>query len=331
MVSYRADNRVEHALFRDLPAFLEPGDVLVINTSGTLNAALPATRSDGTQLELHLSTHLPADLWVVELRLPAADGTQPFFGAAAGETLALPAGGAATLHAPYSRDRRAAAGGPAAPACGSPRSTCRPACTNTWREHGFPIHYSYVKQSWPIELLPDRLCHRAGQRGDALGRARLHAGADHAAGRARACSIAPLHPAYRRGQPGGPRAAVRGVSTACRSRRPAGQRRARGGQASRSRSARRWCARWRRSPTRTGGPTPARAGPTWWSRPSAGVRAVNGLLTGFHEPRATPPGHAGGLRRQAAPGRLCLCRGPAARLSVARVRRPAFAGAVVDS
>src|SRR5437868_4986566 len=65
LVSYRADDRLVHSQFRDLPEYLEEGDLLVINTSGTLNAALPAIRSDGLAVELHLSTHLPADLWVV--------------------------------------------------------------------------------------------------------------------------------------------------------------------------------------------------------------------------------------------------------------------------
>ncbi|HZC18209.1 MAG TPA: S-adenosylmethionine:tRNA ribosyltransferase-isomerase, partial [Rubrobacteraceae bacterium] len=62
MVSYRSDNRVVHSRFRDLEDFLTAGDVLVINTSGTMNAALEAEREDGTALELHLSTRLPADL-----------------------------------------------------------------------------------------------------------------------------------------------------------------------------------------------------------------------------------------------------------------------------
>src|ERR671933_974511 len=68
MVSYRSDNHVVHSRFRDLGDFLEAGDVLVINTSGTMNAALEAEREDGTALELHLSTRLPAELWVVEVR-----------------------------------------------------------------------------------------------------------------------------------------------------------------------------------------------------------------------------------------------------------------------
>ena len=57
--------------------------MLVINTSGTMNAALSARRVDGTPLELHLSTHLPADLWVVELRQPEGGATRPLYSATA--------------------------------------------------------------------------------------------------------------------------------------------------------------------------------------------------------------------------------------------------------
>jgi S-adenosylmethionine:tRNA-ribosyltransferase-isomerase (queuine synthetase) len=57
------------------------GDLLVINTSGALPAALSATRENDMPVEVHLSAHLPADLWLVELRMPA-DATraasQPF-------------------------------------------------------------------------------------------------------------------------------------------------------------------------------------------------------------------------------------------------------------
>src|SRR6184192_4559348 len=76
MVSYRSDDRVAHTRFRNIGDFLRAGDLLVINTSGTMNAALHATRADGTQLELHLSTHLPADLWIVELRQPDRTATK---------------------------------------------------------------------------------------------------------------------------------------------------------------------------------------------------------------------------------------------------------------
>src|SRR5512140_3481597 len=58
MASNYLDGRIRHARFYDLPDFLDSGDVVVINTSGTRNAALRAVREDGTELELHLSTHL---------------------------------------------------------------------------------------------------------------------------------------------------------------------------------------------------------------------------------------------------------------------------------
>ena len=147
MVSYRSDNRVVHTQFRDIGAFLDAGDLVVINTSGTMNAALSATREDGTALELHLSTHLPADLWIVELRLPGANGTQPFYTAHTGEELHLPGGATAILHVPYLRNRNSATGGP----------------TRLWiatlylpsplkeylEQYGSPIRYSYVRQHWP--------------------------------------------------------------------------------------------------------------------------------------------------------------------------------------
>ena len=62
------DGRIEHRVFHDLPRVLRAGDLLVVNASGTLRASLPAARSDGTQVELHLSTELPGRLYVVEVR-----------------------------------------------------------------------------------------------------------------------------------------------------------------------------------------------------------------------------------------------------------------------
>src|SRR5258705_5252549 len=90
MVSYCADDRVVHTRFRSLPEFLAPGDLLVINTSGTLNAALEATRADGTPLELHLSTHLPAGMWLVAVRRPDGGARGPFPHPGARATLGLP-------------------------------------------------------------------------------------------------------------------------------------------------------------------------------------------------------------------------------------------------
>ncbi len=145
MVSYRADDRVVHTRFSYLPDYLSAGDVVVINTSGTLNAAIPATRRDGEQVELHLSTHLPADQWIVEVRRLDGTSTKPFLTARAGETLNLPEGGRATLHTPHSASIRKHGGD-----------------VRLWLatldlplpleryldEFGFPIRYCYVKDEW---------------------------------------------------------------------------------------------------------------------------------------------------------------------------------------
>lgn len=141
MVSYRSDDHVVHTRFRDLPKFLSPGDVLVINTSGTLNAALHATRADGMALELHLSTHLPGDVWVVELRRPTERGTVPFNQAGDGEVVTLPGGGQATLQAPLaeSANRLWIA------------SLHLPSPLDDYlARYGFPIHYGYVRENWPL-------------------------------------------------------------------------------------------------------------------------------------------------------------------------------------
>jgi S-adenosylmethionine:tRNA ribosyltransferase-isomerase len=99
-----------HARFFQLPEHLRAGDLLVVNQSATLPAALAARRADGTALTLHLSTPEPAGgvvasdvpargtgRWIVELR---RDGAR-FRGGAAGERLALAGGGSAELVAPY--------------------------------------------------------------------------------------------------------------------------------------------------------------------------------------------------------------------------------------
>jgi S-adenosylmethionine:tRNA ribosyltransferase-isomerase len=149
MISYRADNRVVHTRFKQLEEYLASGDLLVINTSGTLNAALRAIRTDGTELELHLSTHLPADLWSVEVR--DKHGKRPFFTMLAGANLQLPGGATATLHTPYRQDQRDPSYDYKRDARLWIATLHLPCPLNDYLAHyGFPIRYSYVKHGWPI-------------------------------------------------------------------------------------------------------------------------------------------------------------------------------------
>lgn len=149
MVSYSKSDSVIHSRFHELGDFLKAGDVLAINTSATMKAALDARREDGDRLALHLSTRLPGDLWVVEARTPGRPASEPFHEIRSGEALRLPKGAKATLHTPYSRDRRL-------PANGRNRLWVAaledlPLSLGEYLErYGSPIRYGYVGEEWPI-------------------------------------------------------------------------------------------------------------------------------------------------------------------------------------
>jgi S-adenosylmethionine:tRNA ribosyltransferase-isomerase len=135
---------VTHAVFADLPAFLEPGDLVVVNTSATLAAALTGTRrATGSTVTVHFSTALPDGGWAVELR-PGARADRPVRDVVAGEYVDLCDGGLRILEAypdpgaTGSRLWRAQVDLP----LNVPRYLAR---------HGAPIAYAYVPGRWPLE------------------------------------------------------------------------------------------------------------------------------------------------------------------------------------
>jgi S-adenosylmethionine:tRNA ribosyltransferase-isomerase len=148
LVSNAKDDSIVHARFHDLPRWLAAGDVLVVNTSGTLPAALTVTRHDGTPLELHLSTRLPGSFWSVEVRQPGGGASVPFREALAGDSLRLPGGGRATILAPYPLTAGIAASSRLWLA-----ALDLPQPLDAYLErHGFPIRYGYVTRRWPVEM-----------------------------------------------------------------------------------------------------------------------------------------------------------------------------------
>jgi S-adenosylmethionine:tRNA ribosyltransferase-isomerase len=131
LVSHLSDNRIDHLQFIDLPSVLRAGDVVVANDSATLPAALTARRSDGSTVALHISTKFPADLWVVEPRRIVAHTD---------EVLQLDGGATARLLVPYP---------------GSQRLWIARFDTDVMElmtEHGRPIAYPYVTAQWPLEM-----------------------------------------------------------------------------------------------------------------------------------------------------------------------------------
>jgi S-adenosylmethionine:tRNA ribosyltransferase-isomerase len=143
LVSSRQSDAIAHARFVEFPDFLRSGDVVVVNVSATLPAALTATRTGGTEVALHLSTRLPAGLHVVEFR-KACPEERSDVGAtvSAGESMTLPDGGTVTALIPYS--------------AGSRLWIARldlPAPLFDYLERwGRPIAYPYVHGAWPIEF-----------------------------------------------------------------------------------------------------------------------------------------------------------------------------------
>jgi S-adenosylmethionine:tRNA ribosyltransferase-isomerase len=132
LVAERASGRLTHARFHELPHFLRAGDLLVVNTSATLPAALPA----GEDQAVHVATqapHMPGDRWwIVELR-----GTP---GPRAGERVEVAGGAAFELAAPYASDSR----------LWLARFDGELPLPEHLARHGRPIRYSYVAQPRPL-------------------------------------------------------------------------------------------------------------------------------------------------------------------------------------
>lgn len=129
---------VTHHRVRDLADELEPGDLLVVNTSATVPAAVPLTHGRTGQL-VHASTQLDDGGWVVEVRRP--DNSGPAADVATGEVLRLSGGLRLRVieHHPAGQTR------------------LWRAVPSPWRdrvaylsEHGRPIRYPYVEE--PVGL-----------------------------------------------------------------------------------------------------------------------------------------------------------------------------------
>jgi S-adenosylmethionine:tRNA ribosyltransferase-isomerase len=136
--------QIEHRRFLDLPTLLAPGDLIVVNTSATLPAAVPGHRDDGRPAPVHVSTSLGDGEWVVEVR--RIDGRGPDLRTHHGQRLHLPGGVDLRLTTPYPDPK--------------PDSQT----SRLWRvqvtpptplaeylaQHGRPIGYRYLTRQYPL-------------------------------------------------------------------------------------------------------------------------------------------------------------------------------------
>ncbi|MFE9447414.1 S-adenosylmethionine:tRNA ribosyltransferase-isomerase [Streptomyces sp. NPDC006739] len=131
---------VTHHTFAELHGLLRAGDLLVVNTSPTLAAAVDG-RIGHARVVVHFSTRGDDGRWAVELREPDGTGTtRARAGGPAGAAVGLPGGGRLVLEEPLSgRGQRlwwARVSGAEV--------------LGVLREHGRPIRYSYTERDQPL-------------------------------------------------------------------------------------------------------------------------------------------------------------------------------------
>src|SRR5258705_12428891 len=133
LAGHRGSGAVSHHRFDELPSLLGEGDVLVVNTSATLPAAVPVLDDD---LTVNFSTAWHEGQWIIELRR----GGAPYLDAVVGACYPLRGGGAIVLRRPYSPGRLWTAdlhlGGLGV--------------VEYLERNGAPIRYRYVPRPWGI-------------------------------------------------------------------------------------------------------------------------------------------------------------------------------------
>jgi S-adenosylmethionine:tRNA ribosyltransferase-isomerase len=141
LVARKSDGEIGHHTFAGLPDLLDPGDVLVVNVSATIPAAISARRANRTRVRVHFATrapHLEDDWRVVEIR--SADGRRPAR-LPAGEQLELRGGARLELVAPYASGQRLMLA----------RFCCELLVDEYLERHGDPIRYGHIDKAWPLE------------------------------------------------------------------------------------------------------------------------------------------------------------------------------------
>ena len=284
LVSRRGSGQISQHIFRDLPGLLLPGDLLVVNSTGTLPAQVRAAGG----LAVHFSTPRPDGGWLVELRQMKNKISMPNDQGCVGQVIALPGGAALTLQG------RAGAR--------LWRARLSVAVVPYLLRHGVPIRYSYVRRDWPLAAYQTAFARTPGS-AEMPSASRPFTPAVITQLVARGVLIAPLTlhtgvSSLEAGEDPYPEPYDVPPATA----RLVNHVRAHGGRVI---AAGTTVVRALETAARPDGRVAAAAG--WTSHvvtPQTGVRAVDGLLTGLHEPRSS---HLRMLAAFAGPDLLSRC------------------------
>jgi S-adenosylmethionine:tRNA ribosyltransferase-isomerase len=275
LVSRRASGEISQHGFADLPGLLLPGDLLVINTTATLPAHVRISAEEA----VHFSGPRPDGSWLTELRLVQGKTTVPNDRGYPGHRLSLPGGVTLTLES---------------------RATARlwqarlsVAVVPYLLRYGSPIRYSYVPREWPLSYYQTVFARDPGSAempsasrpfspsvvtrlvaaGVLIAPLTLHCGVSSLEGDEEPYpepyDVPPATAALVNHVRAGSGRVIAGGTTVVRALETAALRRSGAGGTADERVA---------------------AGAGWTSHvvtPETGVRAVDGLLTGLHEPRSS--------------------------------------------
>ncbi len=133
-------SQLTDTVFHTLPSHLRAGDLLVVNTSATLPAALDGLRTSGDPVVVHLASALDDGTWLVEVR-PPGRSSGPVTDVREGERIALSAGAWLTVLDTPPGQIRLHRG----------LVTCAGPVTGLLERFGRPIAYAYVPGRWPLE------------------------------------------------------------------------------------------------------------------------------------------------------------------------------------
>jgi S-adenosylmethionine:tRNA ribosyltransferase-isomerase len=144
---------VSHARFADLGDHLRPGDLLVVNNSATMPAAVDGRRA-GQPVAVHFSTARAEKIWVVELR-PAGEASGHLI-PRPGERIDMPGGAALVIGSSYPEP------GVEGARLWTARVILEGDVGSYLARHGRPIRYSYVPRQWSLHYYQTVFARHAG-------------------------------------------------------------------------------------------------------------------------------------------------------------------------
>ena len=133
----------QHLQFHDLPSLLRPNDVVVLNASATVASAVRASSERSGAFTVHFSTRGPDGWCVVEARRTDVR---------AGDVATLAGGARLTFASPHRGSRR----------LWSARVEGAGDLIAYLYRHGTPIAYPHVDRAWPIETYQNVYASEAG-------------------------------------------------------------------------------------------------------------------------------------------------------------------------